>query len=119
MWGFRKLARTEPATVRAGAVDRRGGYLRRSSTFEKLEKLGTFKAQSTDGYTVELRRPWGAVVYQDGKGEVAIAHSWIVRGLLLHPGTLRAKGLDEDRVELITSRAMRALQFLGHYVEAS
>jgi len=84
---------------------------------EKLEKTGTLTVSSASGYVVELANR--GVVYRDESGEVAIGHSWLGKpsGISLHPSTLRAKGLDEARVELIAARAMRALQYLGYYVE--
>jgi hypothetical protein len=85
---------------------------------EQLEKTGTFEVRSSEGYIVGLEQNHG-VVYRDQGGEVVIGYSWLGKpsGISLHPSTLRARGLDEDRVDLIAARAMRALQFLGYYVE--
>ena len=85
---------------------------------EQLEKTGTFSVRSDDGYIVEMLEHRG-VVYRDATGEVTIGHSWLGKpsGISLHPATLSAKGLDDQRVRTIVDRAVRALQFLGYYVE--
>ena len=85
---------------------------------DSLEKTGTYQVTSSCGYVVELKQG-RIVLYRDEFGEVAIGHSWLGNppGMSLHPSTLSALGLDRMRVELITDRAMRALQELGYYVE--
>jgi hypothetical protein len=85
---------------------------------EKLEKTGEHGVRSTEGFAVEIQR-FGGVLYRDANGEVIIGTSWLGKpsGIMLHPGTLGANGLDQARIDLIIPRAVRSLQHLGWYVD--
>ena len=73
---------------------------------DRLEKTGQHSVSSAEGLVVEIQR-LGGVLYRDPGGEVIIGTSWLGKppGISLHSGTLRAKGLDQPRIDLIMHRA--------------